>query len=102
MKIPHLRWYFAALLFSATVINYIDRQVLSGVAPVITKELNINAVEYSNNPSSQRPEHRMDGFVEIPADLRFAAGVIHIRPAVVVLPVLAAEIPCRATWFYHG
>jgi ACS family hexuronate transporter-like MFS transporter len=48
MKIPHLRWYIAALLFSATVINYIDRQTLSIVAPVVTKELHISPIEYSN------------------------------------------------------
>jgi MFS transporter, ACS family, hexuronate transporter len=48
MKIPHLRWYIAALLFTATVINYIDRQTLSIVAPVVTKELHISPIEYSN------------------------------------------------------
>ena len=48
MKIPHLRWYIAAMLFAATVINYIDRQTLSIVAPVLTKELQISPVEYSN------------------------------------------------------
>ena len=47
MKVPHLRWYVAALLFTATVINYIDRQTLSIVAPVLTKELNISAIAYS-------------------------------------------------------
>src|SRR5262245_3497570 len=46
--IRHLRWYIAALLFASTVINYIDRQVLSIVAPVLTKELRISAIEYSN------------------------------------------------------
>lgn len=48
MKIPHLSWYIAALLFTATVINYIDRQTLSIVAPVVTKELHISPIEYSN------------------------------------------------------
>jgi MFS family permease len=48
MKIRRLRWYIAALLFTATVINYIDRQALSIVAPVLTKELGISPIEYSN------------------------------------------------------
>jgi len=48
MKIPHLRWYIAALLFLATVINYVDRQALSVVAPVLTKELNLSPVAYAN------------------------------------------------------
>jgi ACS family hexuronate transporter-like MFS transporter len=42
------RWWIAALLFLATVINYVDRQVLSIVAPVLTKELDITPIEYSN------------------------------------------------------
>jgi MFS transporter, ACS family, hexuronate transporter len=48
MKIRHLRWYVAALLFTATVINYVDRQALSIVAPVLTKELRLSPVEYAN------------------------------------------------------
>ncbi|MCC7235940.1 MAG: MFS transporter [Bryobacterales bacterium] len=44
----NLRWTIAALLFLATVINYIDRQTLSVVAPVLTRELNISNTEYSN------------------------------------------------------
>jgi ACS family hexuronate transporter-like MFS transporter len=48
MKIPRLRWWIAGLLFAATIINYIDRQTLSIVAPVVTKELHITPVEYAN------------------------------------------------------
>ncbi|MDX1979382.1 MAG: MFS transporter [Bryobacteraceae bacterium] len=44
----NIRWYIAALLFFASVINYIDRQALSVVAPVLTKELNISPIEYAN------------------------------------------------------
>lgn len=44
----NLRWTIAALLFLATVINYIDRQTLSVVAPVLTRELNISNTEYAN------------------------------------------------------
>ena len=32
-KIKHLRWYICALLFFATVINYVDRQVLGVLEP---------------------------------------------------------------------
>ena len=48
MKIPHLRWLIAALLFTATVINYIDRQTLSILAPVLTKELQLTPIQYAN------------------------------------------------------
>ncbi|MBM3814311.1 MAG: MFS transporter [Acidimicrobiia bacterium] len=43
-----VRWSIASLLFLATVINYVDRQTLSVVAPVLTKELGISNTEYSN------------------------------------------------------
>jgi ACS family hexuronate transporter-like MFS transporter len=48
LGVRHLRWYIAALLFASTVINYIDRQALSVVAPVLTKDLGLSDVEYSN------------------------------------------------------
>jgi len=48
LRVRNLRWYVVALLFTATVLNYVDRQVLSIVAPVLTKELEISQIEYSN------------------------------------------------------
>jgi ACS family hexuronate transporter-like MFS transporter len=36
--IKNLRWYIAGLLFLSTVINYIDRQTLSVLAPYIKRE----------------------------------------------------------------
>ena len=36
-----------ALVFFATVINYLDRQTLSVVAPVIVEEFHISNVDYS-------------------------------------------------------
>jgi ACS family hexuronate transporter-like MFS transporter len=42
------RWFIAALLFLASVINYIDRQTLSVVAPQLTKDLHMSPVQYSN------------------------------------------------------
>ncbi|HEU0123066.1 MAG TPA: MFS transporter [Bryobacteraceae bacterium] len=48
MQIPHLRWWIAALLFLSTVINYIDRQTLSVLSPVLTRELQLSPVGYSN------------------------------------------------------
>jgi ACS family hexuronate transporter-like MFS transporter len=36
--IKHLRWYIGGLLFLSTVINYIDRQTLSVLAPFIKEE----------------------------------------------------------------
>jgi len=38
-RLPRLRWYICALLFFATTINYIDRQVLGLLKPIISREL---------------------------------------------------------------
>lgn len=40
--IPGLRWYIVGLLFLSTVINYLDRQTLSVLAPYIKKEFTWN------------------------------------------------------------
>jgi ACS family hexuronate transporter-like MFS transporter len=48
MKLRGIRWYIAGLLFLSSVINYIDRQTLSVVAPSLTKQLHMSPVEYSN------------------------------------------------------
>ena len=44
----HIRWWIATLLFLSVIINYIDRQCLSVLAPVITKELNLSPTGYAN------------------------------------------------------
>lgn len=44
--IRNLRWYICGLLFFATTINYIDRQVLGILKPVLDRELHLNQAEY--------------------------------------------------------
>jgi MFS transporter, ACS family, hexuronate transporter len=41
-----LRWYICALLFFATTINYVDRQVFSILAPDLQRSVGWNEVEY--------------------------------------------------------
>jgi ACS family hexuronate transporter-like MFS transporter len=43
---PHLRWWVCGLLFFATTINYIDRQVLGLLKPVLEKELGWSETQY--------------------------------------------------------
>ena len=45
-KIRGLRWVIIAMIFFATLINYIDRLTISVLAPVITKELNLSNTEF--------------------------------------------------------
>src|SRR6202000_1824 len=46
--IPSLRWWIVALLFASTVINYIDRQTLSLLAPFLKREHGWTNTDYAN------------------------------------------------------
>ena len=46
-KVKNLRWYICGLLFFATVVNYIDRQVLGALAPELKRTLGWTESEYS-------------------------------------------------------
>jgi ACS family hexuronate transporter-like MFS transporter len=43
-----LRWYIVALICTLTIINYIDRQTLSVLAPTIRAEFGMSNADYSN------------------------------------------------------
>lgn len=46
--IPSLRWWIGALLFASTVINYIDRQTLSLLAPYLKQDHHWTNTDYAN------------------------------------------------------
>ncbi|MGD0920241.1 MAG: MFS transporter [Terriglobia bacterium] len=46
--LKRLRWWIVWTLFFSTVINYINRQTFSVLAPVITKELNLTHTDLSH------------------------------------------------------
>ncbi|MCE5186819.1 MAG: MFS transporter [Planctomycetaceae bacterium] len=46
-KIKHLRWWIVSLLFLATVINYLSRQTLSILQPIIQQEFSLTNTHYS-------------------------------------------------------
>jgi ACS family hexuronate transporter-like MFS transporter len=45
-KIGHFRWTIVALIFLATTINYIDRQVIGILAPTLQKEIGWSDIQY--------------------------------------------------------
>lgn len=47
-SIGKYRWTICALLFAATTINYLDRQVLSLLAPSLSEEFNWSNTDYAN------------------------------------------------------
>jgi MFS transporter, ACS family, hexuronate transporter len=46
--IPSLRWWIGLILFASTVINYIDRQTLSILAPYLKQDYHWTNVDYAN------------------------------------------------------
>ena len=46
--VPGLRWWIVALLFGAAVLNYVDRQTLSVLAPTIQGDLGMDDRDYAN------------------------------------------------------
>jgi ACS family hexuronate transporter-like MFS transporter len=46
--IPSLRWWIGGILFASTVINYIDRQTLSILAPYLKQEYHWTNADYAN------------------------------------------------------
>lgn len=48
----NIRWGIGALLFFVSALNYLDRQVLSVLAPSIQKELQLSDIDYSYITSS--------------------------------------------------
>src|SRR5580700_6615925 len=47
-RIGSYRWRICALLFFATTINYVDRQVLGVLAPELQRVIGWNEIQYSN------------------------------------------------------
>lgn len=48
MKINGMRWWIVVLVFLAAVLNYVDRQVLSVLAPTIQADLGLDNRDYAN------------------------------------------------------
>jgi ACS family hexuronate transporter-like MFS transporter len=48
MKIPGIRWWIIVLVFLAAVLNYVDRQTLSALAPTIQADLQMDDRDYAN------------------------------------------------------
>ena len=46
--IPHLRWWIGGLLLASTIINYIDRQTLSALAPYLKQDYHWTNTDYAN------------------------------------------------------
>src|SRR5690242_12033885 len=48
VHVGRYRWSICALLFFATTMNYVDRQILGFLAPTLQKSIGWNEIQYSN------------------------------------------------------
>jgi ACS family hexuronate transporter-like MFS transporter len=48
VTVSRYRWRICALLFAATTLNYVDRQVLGVLAPDLTQKFGWSEIDYSN------------------------------------------------------
>ena len=46
--LPSLRWWIGGILFASTVINYVDRQTLSLLAPSLKQDFHWTNTDYAN------------------------------------------------------
>jgi ACS family hexuronate transporter-like MFS transporter len=47
-QIKNYRWIIIALLFTATCINYLDRQIIGLLKPILEKEFNWTETDFSH------------------------------------------------------
>src|SRR5215218_3253536 len=47
-RVGHYRWFICALLFIATTINYIDRQVIGILKPTLQTEFGWTEIDYAD------------------------------------------------------
>ena len=64
LKIGTFRWRICALLFIANTINYMDRQVLSFLAPMLQTRIGWNEVQY--------------GYIVVAFQLAYALGLLSV------------------------
>ena len=64
MKIGSFRWRICALLFIANTINYMDRQVLSFLAPLLQTRIGWNEVQY--------------GYIVVAFQFAYALGLLSV------------------------
>jgi ACS family hexuronate transporter-like MFS transporter len=48
LRVGHYRWLVCALLFTAATVNYVDRQVIGVLKPVLQQNLGYTEVDYGN------------------------------------------------------
>jgi len=103
IKIGNHRWTICALLFFATTINYLDRNILGILAPTLTKEIGWTPIEYGYITTVFQAAYALGlaffgWFIDkygtkIGYSLLLLAGVLRQWPMRLQLQCLGSELP---------
>jgi ACS family hexuronate transporter-like MFS transporter len=83
-KSGHYRWMIIVLIFFATTVNYVDRQVFSILAPLLEKEIGWNEIEYGN--------------IVAAFQLAYAIGLLVVGPIIDKVGTKIGYLICLTGW----
>ena len=90
------RWVVCALLFFATTVNYIDRQILSLLKPILDKELGWTNAEFGAVNAAFQGAYKVPGGALTAADFSKAAAAGGFTGNIIVGADLASlRIPAK-------
>jgi ACS family hexuronate transporter-like MFS transporter len=87
-KSGHYRWMIVVLIFFATTVNYVDRQVIGILAPVLEKEIGWNEIQYGN--------------IVAAFQLAYALGLVVAGPIIDKVGTKIGYLICLTGWSFAG
>ena len=102
VRATRLRWAILAMLFAATVLNYVDRQTLSILASQVQKDLGIDNVGYAHIVQSFLIAYALSylgagddlNARAVAAYMRTCASALDAEPAALILAGQVALCAC--------
>jgi MFS transporter, ACS family, aldohexuronate transporter len=99
-RVGHWRWYICGLLFAATTINYIDRQVIGILKPTLQAEFGWSEIDYADIVFAFQLAYAIGLLIAGRLMDRFGARLGFAL--VIVIWSLAAMAHAEAMWFGPG
>ena len=99
-RLGNWRWYICGLLFAATTINYIDRQVIGILKPTLQSEFGWSEIDYADIVFAFQLAYAIGLLIAGRLMDRFGARLGF--SLVIVVWSLAAMAHAEATWFGPG
>ena len=99
-RVGNWRWYIFGLLFAATTINYIDRQVIGILKPTLQSEFGWSEIDYADIVFAFQLAYAIGLLIAGRLMDRFGARIGF--SLVIVVWSIAAMAHAEATWFGPG